>query len=63
MRIDSGVPGLILALGFVIMGVVGVPIAKWFVIAGVGLGVGIAVLLRYLRKRPSDDPDPLRNLR
>ena len=62
MRIDSGFPGLILAVGFVIMGIVGVPIAKWFVIAGVGLGIAVAVLLRFLRKRPSDDPDPLRNL-
>jgi hypothetical protein len=63
MRIDSGVTGIVLAIGFVIIGVVGVPIAKWFVMAGIGLGVGVAVLLRYMRKRPSDDPDPLRNLR
>jgi hypothetical protein len=31
---------------------VGVPIAKWFLIAGIVLGIGVALLLRYLRKRP-----------
>jgi hypothetical protein len=50
-------------LGFVLMGIVGIPIAKWFLIAGIVLGIGVALLLRYLRKRPPEDLDPLRNLR
>jgi hypothetical protein len=64
MRINSESAGIIIAIGFVVMGVVGVPIAKWFLIAGIVLGVGVALLLRYLRKRPpAEDPDALRNLR
>ena len=64
MRINSESAGIIIAIGFVVMGVVGVPIAKWFLIGGAVLGIGVAVLLRYLRKRPpAEDPDPLRNLR
>lgn len=64
MRINSESAGIIVAIGFVVMGVVGVPIAKWFLICGVLLGVGVAVVLRYLRKRlPAEDPDPLRNIR
>ena len=64
MRIDSESAGIIIAIGFVVMGVVGVPIAKWFLIAGGVLGIGVALVLRFLRRRPpADDPDPLRNLR
>ncbi|MGI9101018.1 MAG: hypothetical protein ACR2IF_01115 [Terriglobales bacterium] len=64
MRINSESAGIIIAIGFVVMGVVGIPIAKWFLIAGIVLGIGVALLLRYWRKRPpTEDPDPLRNLR
>jgi len=63
MRINSESAGIIIAIGFVVMGVVGIPIAKWFLIAGIVLGIGVALLLRYLRKRPPEDLDPLRNLR
>ena len=63
MRVDSESAGIIIAVGFVLMGIVGIPIAKWFLIAGIVLGIGVALLLRYLRKRPPEDLDPLRNLR
>ena len=63
MRINSESIGIIIAIGFVVMGVVGVPIAKWFLIGGSVLSIGIALVLRYLRNRPAEDPDPLRNLR
>ena len=63
MRVDSESAGIIIAVGFVLMGIVGIPIVKWFLIAGIVLGIGVALLLRYLRKRPPEDLDPLRNLR
>jgi hypothetical protein len=63
MRVDSGLAGMIIAVGFMVMGIVGVPIAKWFLIAGIMLGIGIAVVLRWWKRQPPEDPDPLRGLR
>jgi hypothetical protein len=44
------VAGLIVALGFLVMGVVSLPIVKWFVFGTLLLGGGVAVLLRLTRK-------------
>ncbi len=62
-RINSEGAGIIIAIGFVVMGLVGVPIAKWFLIAGIVLGIGVALFLRHARKHPPEDLDPLRKLR
>jgi len=50
MRVDSESAGIIVALGFVVMGLVGVPIAKWFLIGAIVLGGGVALVLRLTRR-------------
>ena len=50
MRVDSEFAGLLVAVGFVVMGLVSMPIAKWFLLGALLLGVGIALLLRWIRK-------------
>jgi len=50
MRVDAEFAGILVAVGFVVMGVVGVPIAKWFLLGAFVLGVGVALLLRRTRK-------------
>ena len=49
MRVESGLIGIILACGFVVMGFVSMPVAKWFLAGALVLGGGIAVLLRFTR--------------
>ncbi len=49
MRIDSEFAGIIIAVGFVVMGVVAIPIAKWFLLCAVVLGLAVAILLRIVR--------------
>jgi hypothetical protein len=51
MQVDAELTGVLIALGFVVMGFVsGVPIAKWFLLGALLLGGGVAVLLRITRK-------------
>jgi hypothetical protein len=50
MRVDAEFAGVLVAVGFVVMGVVGIPIAKWFLLGALVLGVGVALLLRRIRK-------------
>jgi hypothetical protein len=45
---DVEFAGFIVAIGFLVMGLV-IPIAKWFVLGALGFGVMVALLLR-LRK-------------
>jgi hypothetical protein len=47
---DSEFAGFVVAVGFVVMGVVAIPIAKWFLLGALPLGVGVAALLRSTRK-------------
>jgi len=49
MQIDSEFAGLLVAVGFVVMGLVSMPIATWFLLGALLLGVGVAVLLRRIR--------------
>lgn len=51
MRVDAEFAGILVAVGFVVMGVVGLPIAKWFLLAALVLAVAVALLLRLIRKR------------
>ncbi len=48
--VDVEFAGILVAIGFVVMGLVALPIAKWFLLCALALGVGVAVLLRILRK-------------
>ncbi|HEV2728765.1 MAG TPA: hypothetical protein VGV15_01935 [Terriglobales bacterium] len=50
MRVDSEFAGLLVAVGFVVMGLVSMPIATWFLLGALVLGVGAALLLRWIRK-------------
>jgi hypothetical protein len=38
MRVDAEFAGIPVAVGFVVMGVVGIPIVKWFLLGAVVLG-------------------------
>ena len=46
----AGIGGLIFAVGIVFLAVVGLPFAKWFLLAAVILGVGVVGILRLFRK-------------
>ncbi len=50
MRVDSEFPGLLLAVGFIVMGVVSIAIAKWFLLGALAVGVAVALLLRFIRR-------------
>ena len=45
-----GFAGIVLAIGFVVMGVVGIPIAKFFLIGAVALGLAVALIIHFIRK-------------
>jgi energy-coupling factor transporter transmembrane protein EcfT len=48
MRVDSEFAGLLLAVGFVVLGLVSLPIASVFVLGTIVLGVVVAILLRFI---------------
>lgn len=50
MQVDSGLPGILLAVGFTVMGFVSMPLATLFVLGAIVLGGMIALLLRLTRK-------------
>jgi hypothetical protein len=47
MRVDSEFAGLLVAVGFLVMGFVSMPIATLFVLGAVALGLVVALLLRF----------------
>ncbi|HEV2732192.1 MAG TPA: hypothetical protein VGV15_19350 [Terriglobales bacterium] len=51
MRVDSEFAGILVAVGFLVMGVVSMPIATWFVFGCLVLGGFFALLLRFTPKR------------
>ncbi len=46
-KVDAEIAGIGVAVGFVVMGVVALPIAKWFLLGAVLLG-GIMAVIRRL---------------
>ena len=50
MKVDSEFAGILVAVGFLAMGAVGLDIGRWFVLGALGLGVAVALLLRFTRK-------------
>lgn len=50
MQVDSEFAGLLVAVGFLVMGAIGLDIGKWFVMGALVLGLGVAVLLRFIHK-------------
>ncbi len=51
MRVDSEFAGLLVAVAFLVMGFVSMPIATLFVLGAVALGVVVALLLRFTPKK------------
>jgi hypothetical protein len=51
MQVDSEIAGLLIAVGFLVMGFVSMPIATWFVAGAIALGVVVALLLRFTPKK------------
>jgi hypothetical protein len=51
MRVDAEVAGILVAVGFLVMGAVSMPIASGFVAGSIGLGLLMALLLRFTSKR------------
>ena len=49
-RVDAEAAGIIVAFAFVVLGVVGLPIGKWFLLGAVLFGGLIALLLRVLHR-------------
>jgi len=50
MRLDAESAGVLVAVAFVVLGLVGLAIAKWFLLASLVLGAGVALLLRFTRR-------------
>jgi hypothetical protein len=51
MQVDSEFIGLLVAVGFLVMGLVSMPIATGFVLGAIALGVFVALLLRSAPKK------------
>jgi hypothetical protein len=45
MNVDSETAGILVAVGFLAMGLVSIPVARWFVLGCLALGGAFAVLL------------------
>jgi len=50
MSVDAESAGILVAVAFLVLGLVGLPIAKWFFLAALVLGATVALLLRVTRK-------------
>jgi hypothetical protein len=50
MQVDSELTGILTAAGFVFMGLVSVPIAKWFFLGAIPVGVLVALLFRWTKR-------------
>jgi hypothetical protein len=51
MKVDSEFAGLLVAVGFLVMGLVSFPLATAFVLAAITLGVVVALLLRFVPRK------------
>jgi hypothetical protein len=51
MQVDSGVAGIVIAAGFLVLGIVSMPaLTLIFLLGAVPLGVAVALLLRFTNK-------------
>ena len=50
MSVDSESAGILVAIGFLAMGLVSISIARWFVLACLALGIAFALLFRFAPK-------------
>jgi uncharacterized membrane-anchored protein len=51
MRVDSGLVGILIAIAFLVMGFVSMPVATWFVVGAILVGGLVALLLRFYWQR------------
>jgi hypothetical protein len=51
MQVDSEFAGILIAVGFLVLGLVSMPVATGFVLGSIVLGVVVALLLRFTPKR------------
>lgn len=51
MSVDAEVAGILVALGFLVMGIVSMPLATWFFLGAIALGVVVALLLRFAPRK------------
>jgi hypothetical protein len=51
MQVDSGLAGVLVAVGFLVMGLVSMPLATGFVLGAIALGVVVALLLRFAPRK------------
>lgn len=49
MRVDTGFAGIMIALAFVVLGLIGNPVMKWFLSGALVLGALVFLLLRHRR--------------
>ena len=42
--------GILVALAFVLLGLVALPIMRWFFLSALALGLAVVLLLHYVRK-------------
>jgi hypothetical protein len=50
MQVDAGLAGIIVAVGFLVMGLVSIPVVRWFLLGALLLGGVVALLLRLTRE-------------
>jgi hypothetical protein len=50
MNVDAESAGILIAVAFLVLGLVGLPIAKWFFLGALVLGSSIALLLHFIRR-------------
>jgi hypothetical protein len=46
MHVDAEFAGILVALAFVVLGVVGLPLAKWFLLGALVMGVAVFLVIR-----------------
>lgn len=51
MQVDAESAGIVIAIAFLVLGLVALPIAKWFFLGASILGAAVALLLRFTRKQ------------
>jgi NhaP-type Na+/H+ or K+/H+ antiporter len=56
MKVDAEFAGILVAVGFFVMGFVSVPIAKGFLLGAFLVGTGVAIVLALIRKARNSRP-------
>jgi cell division protein FtsW (lipid II flippase) len=52
MAIGTGSVAIMVAIGFVVLGLAGLPITKFFLLGAVVVGIGIATVFHFNEKKP-----------